>query len=137
MRYNLSNTKELDEAIDFIKASALREKTIDLKVVRQNRSLKSNAYCHLLLGICGMEWGYSLPEMKTVWKRDIAASVFVYFKNDQPFVKSSAGLDTKEMTNAIDLLKKYAAEQDLVLPESNDEEKLRYYEREISKSQYI
>lgn len=137
MRYNLAEPQELDELSQFISANAILGKTVDIKVVRQQRSLRANAYCHLLLGICGNEWGYSIPEIKTIWKRDIASSVFVYFKNDQPFVRSSADLDSKEMTNAIELLKKYAAEQSLVLPEPNEEDKLRYYERQIANNQYI
>lgn len=138
MRYNLTINTELTEAQDFLNSSAAREKTIEMKVVRAKRSLKSNAYLHLLLQICGSEWGYNLPEMKTLYKRDIAPSIYVYFKNDMPFIRSSADLNNKEMSDSIELLKKYAAEQDLVLPEPTDEAAMRHWELQIEKdSKYL
>ncbi len=132
MKFNLANATELFQAKNLL--SKLREKKvlIELKEVKAQRSLRSNAYLHLLLQICASEWGYSLEEMKTLWKRN-AASLFVYYKNDLPFVRSSADLDSKEMADAIESLKKYAAEQGLDLPEPDDKEKLAYYENQIDK----
>lgn len=133
MIYNLSNTEELEQAQQWFGSEAVRGSTIEMKIKRPTRSLKANNYLHLLLSICGMEWGYSLPEIKTIFKRDIAPSVFVYFKNDQAFTKSSAQLDSKELSDAIEQLKKYSAEQGLELPEPEDEERLRYYENQIDR----
>jgi hypothetical protein len=138
MRYNLKNDSQSKEASTFLASCILRGKTVELKVVRANRSLQANAYYHLLLQICASEWGYSLQEMKIIHKRDISPSVFIYYKNDRPFTKSSADLDSKQLSDAIEQLKKYSAEQGLVLPEPNDEEKLRYYERKIQNdSRYL
>lgn len=134
MRYNLKNDTEYDEAKGFVMASYAREQTIEIKVVRPQRSLKANAYYHLLLGICGSEWGYSLQEMKIIHKRDISPGVFIYFKNDKPFTKSSADLTTKELSDAIEQLKKYAAEQSLVLPEPTDDDAMRHWQRQIERS---
>lgn len=133
MRYDLKNPDEFDEAIRFINHSFSQDKLIEIKVVRPTRSLKANAYYHLLLQICGSEWGYSLAEMKIIHKRDISPSVFIYYKNDRPFTKSSSELNSKELSDAIEQLKKYSAEQGLILPEPHDEEKLRYYEKQIQK----
>lgn len=133
MRYNLAEFQEVIDAKLYLKKLADQKAPIELKRVVPTRSLKSNAYLHLLLQICGSEWGYSLAEIKTIWKREIAANIFIYYKNDKPFIRSSADLDSKEMTNSIEQLKKYAAEQGLDLPEPDDTEKLEYYERQISK----
>ena len=134
MRYDLSKDEEAQEAADFLGANTTRDRVIEMKVVRAQRTLNQNAYLHLLLQICANEWGYSLPEIKTIWKRDIAPSVFIYFKNDKPFIKSSADLDSKQMTDSIELLKKYAAENELDLPDADDKEKLRYYELQIQRN---
>jgi len=48
------------------------------------------------------------------------------------FLKSSADLDTKELSDSIEQLKKYAAEQGVHLPDANEHEKMRYWENEIS-----
>lgn len=135
MRYDLKNDTEYDEAKGFVMASYAREQTIEIKVVRPQRSLKANAYYHLLLGICGSEWGYSLQEMKIMHKRDISPNIFIYFKNDHPFTKSSADLTTKELADSIEQLKKYSAEQGLVLPEPTDEDSMRHWEKQIQNNE--
>lgn len=131
MRYDLSKENEAREASEFLAGSIMRDKLVEIKVVRPTRSLRANAYYHLLLGICGSEWGYSLAEMKIMHKRDISPNIFIYFKNDKPFTKSSADLTSKELSDSIEQLKKYAAEQSLILPEPNDEDALRHWERQI------
>lgn len=137
MKYNLNNPDEFDEAIRFINHSFSQDKIVEIKVVKPTRSLKANAYYHLLLGICGSEWGYSLAEMKTMHKRDISPNIFIYYKNDRPFTKSSADLTSKELSDSIEQLKKYASEHSLTLPEPNDEEALRYWENQIERNQYV
>lgn len=135
MRYDLSNNDEAKEAQTHLASLIALDKQCEIKTVGKRRSLKANAYLHLLLGICGSEWGYSLAEMKTIYKRDICANIYVYYKNDNAFIKSSADLNDKEMSDSIEQLKKYSAEQGLTLPESHEEEKLRYYENQIQKNE--
>ena len=135
MRYDLKNPADLDDAIKFVNNSFAFDKTIEIKVVRAQRSLKANAYYHLLLGICGSEWGYSLQEMKIMHKRDISPNIFIYFKNDHPFTKSSADLTSKELADRIEQLKMYSAEQGLVLPEPTDEDALRHWEKQIQSNE--
>lgn len=135
MKYDLSKDEEYEQAKDFLMACYARDQVVEIKVSRKTRSLKANAYYHLLLGICGSEWGYSISEMKIIHKRDISPGVFIYFKNDRPFTKSSTELDSKELSDAIEQLKKYAAEQELILPEPDGRESLAYWERQITKSE--
>lgn len=135
MRYDLSNDNEYREALNWLVLCMAQDKVIEMKVVRKTRSIKANAYYHLLLGICGSEWGYSLQEMKIMHKRDISPNIFIYFKNDKPFTKSSAELTTKELSDSIEQLKKYAAEQSLILPEPTDEDAMRHWERQITKDE--
>ena len=137
MIYNLLNPQELETAQQWLTSETLRGSLVEMKIKRPQRSLKANAYLHVLLGICGMEWGYSLAEMKTIWKRDIAPSIFVYFKNSHAFIRSSADLDSKELSDAIEQLKKYASENELELPEPHEEQKLRYYSNQIEKEKYL
>lgn len=135
MRYDLTDAGQYDDAIKFIHDCFARDKTIEIKVVRPKRSLRANAYLHLLLQIFGSEFGYSLAEAKTIYKRDVAPNIYVYYKNDMPFIRSSADLTSKEISDSIEQLKKYSAENGLVLPEPNDEEKLRYYEKQIQSNE--
>lgn len=137
MKYDTRHDEQAQAAADYVIKLIDQKAIVEVKKVSTKRSLSQNSYLHLLLSICGIEWGYSLAEIKINWKRDIAPSIFAYEKNDQWFVRSSARLDSAEMTKAIDLLKKYAAEQGLILPDANEQEKLMYYENLIEQSQYI
>jgi hypothetical protein len=134
VKYKTANSGEALEANAYLSKLILEDAVVEIKKVSKNRSLSQNAYIHLLLQACGVEWGYSLTEMKTLWKRDIAPSVFVYLKNDKPFIKSSANLDTKEMSQATDMLIKYATEQGLELPLAEDKERLMQLDNYIEKN---
>lgn len=137
MRYNLKNESEQTQASSFLGEQIRSGKTVEIKVVRPQRSLRSNAYLHVLLSICALEWGFSLAEYKTIYKRDICPGIYVYYKNEMPFVRSSADLDTKQISDSIEQLKAYCAENGLTLPEPNDETALNYWQGQIERSQYV
>ena len=131
-KYNLANQDELDKAFAYLQQLIERDAEVEIKRVQRNRTLNQNNYYHLLLGIFGLETGYSIQEIKTIHKRQVSPQIFVYEKNGQMFLKSSADLDTKELSDSIEQLKKYAAEQGIHLPDANEHEKMRYWENEIS-----
>ena len=132
MKYNLANQDELDKAFAYLQQLIERDAEVEIKRVQRNRTLNQNNYYHLLLGIFGLETGFSIQEAKTLHKRQVSPQIFVYEKNGQMFLKSSADLDTKELSDSIEQLKKYAAEQGVHLPDANEHEKMRYWENEIS-----
>ena len=138
MRYNLANLLELAQADEYLKKLMKQNAIVEIKKVNPRRSLQQNKYLYLLLGIAGMEWGFSIDEIKTLWKRKISPSIFVYEKNKNKFLRSTADLTTKELTDAIEQLRKFSAEQGLYLPEPHEEERLRYYANEVEKqSNYL
>ena len=138
MRYNLANLLETAQADEYLKKLMKQNAIVEIKKVNPRRSLQQNKYLYLLLGIAGMEWGYSVEEIKTLWKRKISPSIFVYEKNKNKFLRSTADLTTKELTDAIEQLRKFSAEQGLYLPEPHEEERLRYYANEVEKqSNYL
>ena len=138
MRYNLANLLETAQADEYLKKLMKQNAIVEIKKVNPQRSLQQNKYLYLLLGIAGMEWGYSVEEIKTLWKRKISPSIFVYEKNKNKFLRSTADLTTKELTDAIEQLRKFSAEQGLYLPEPHEEERLRYYANEVEKqSNYL
>lgn len=138
MRYNLANLLELAQADEYLKKLIKQNAIVEIKKVNPRRSLQQNKYLYLLLGIAGMEWGFSIDELKILWKRKISPSIFVYEKNKNKFLRSTADLTTKELTDAIEQLRKFSAEQGLYLPEPHEEERLRYYANEVEKqSNYL
>ena len=138
MRYNLANLLETAQADEYLKKLMKQNAIVEIKKVNPRRSLQQNKYLYLLLGIAGIEWGFSIHEIKTLWKRKISPSIFVYEKNKNKFLRSTADLTTKELTDAIEQLRKFSAEQGLYLPEPHEEERLRYYANEVEKqSNYL
>jgi len=138
MKYNLANKPELDQAWEYLQKLTGQEAIVNITKVNPKRTLNQNSYLHVLLGIAGLEWGYSMEEIKTLWKREVSQRIFLYEKNGKKFLRSSADLTTKELTDAIEQLRKYAAEQGLVLPSPDEEEKLRYFSNQIEREgQYL
>ena len=133
MKYNTVNRDEAIEAFNYLTQLTGREAIVEVKRVSPGRSLQQNAYYHLLLGIFGLEFGWSIEEAKVLHKREVSPTIFVYEKNGVKFLRSSADLDSKEMSDSIEQLKKYSAEHGLELPDAEDDNKLRFYENMIER----
>lgn len=131
MKYQLSKTDQAKEAREELFRLTALDKTVELKEIKPRRTIPQNSYYHLLLGIFGLEVGYTVEEAKVLHKREVSSQIFVYEKNGKKFLRSSADLTTKEMTDAIEQFKKYAAENGIDLPDAIDNEKLMYYENLI------
>jgi len=131
MKYNLADPKELEKAADYLSKLSSKECIAEIKEVRKNRSLRQNAYLHLTFGIFGLELGYDTAEAKMIYKRYACPELYVYKKNGIPFVKSSADLDVKQMTDSIEKWRKYAAEAGVDIPAPNNQEALMYYQNRI------
>jgi len=99
-------------------------KKIDLTVVRQKRSLKQNAYLHVLITIYAVEIGLTLQEAKNFLKRECQFMTYqtVTKKNKEvKFLKQTSQLNSKEMSDFIDWIKTFAGQQGIYLPDSEQE----------------
>ena len=129
-----SNPVEVIRAEQRFKWLVEHKKTFELKEKRTKRTYSQNNYLHLLLSYFGLELGYTLAESKQMYK-GLNKDVFIYQKNGQQFIRSSADLDTKEMTITIDRFKNFASvEAGVYLPEASDVIHLNYIENEINKT---
>lgn len=108
-------------------------KTVELKEKRYSRTIRQNKYFHLIVTWYGLEMGYTSAEMKQIVKTDISREVFEYRKDGKVFVKSSADLDTNEMTIVIDQVRNHAAVNGCYLPEPNETEKLHSLQEQLSR----
>jgi hypothetical protein len=88
---------------------------LEPKPIRSNRQ---NRYLHSIIALYAIETGYTLEEMKTVLKRE--CGFMVYEKNGVKFLKSSAGMDTKEMTDWIDWIRHSAGMNSIYLPSADE-----------------
>jgi hypothetical protein len=132
-RYNLAIVEEAEQAFQYLTTLNGRECEVEIKRVTKRRSLPQNAYLHLLLGMLGLELGYTLEEMKAEYKRTICPSIYVYEKNGKHFTRSSADLDSEQMMRSIDKLRTWAAERGYELPDAENHDAMRQLENQVEK----
>ncbi|MBS9774729.1 MAG: hypothetical protein KGV59_06195 [Tenacibaculum sp.] len=100
----------------------------ELKEKRFNRTLKQNKYLHLILGWFAWEYGETMEYIKQeVFKKVVNAEIFKseYVNKKTGEIRdswrSTAELDSKEMTIAIDRFRDYASkEAGIYLPQPDD-----------------
>jgi hypothetical protein len=115
---------------------------VEIKEVKASRSSQQNRYVHTLLGTCALQIGEDLTYFKEhIWKRLICPEMFrteylnPVTKETREDWRSSADLDTKEMSEAVDKLKLWAvSELGINLPDAHQEIEVNKMEREVEKN---
>jgi len=130
---NSTNPIELQKAKDRFEWLILKGKTFELKEKRKDRTYKQNRYLHLILGWFGLELGYTINEAKMIYKK-LNLDLYKYIKNNNTFLRSSAELNTKQMSLTIEKFRNYSNnELGIYLPEANEVAYLNHIEQEINK----
>lgn len=132
---------ELDKkrAIERFKYFLSKGKTFELVEKKPKRSIRQNSYLHLILSWYALEYGETLEYIKQeVFKKQINKEIFEYeFINKKTGeirteYKSTANLNTGQMTIAINRFRNYASkEAGIYLPEPDDILILQQIENEI------
>ncbi len=138
MLYNLKNPIEKDRLLASIQKFIQEGACIELKRKHPGRTLSQNSYLHLLLGYFASEFGYSLEEVKLdLFKRGCNKDLFERTRinrrgREVTFFRSSAVLDTQEMSLAIERFRNFSsAECGLYLPEPNEHEAIFFAEQQV------
>jgi hypothetical protein len=92
------------------------------------RSVSQNAYLHLIIGWFAIEYGETIDYVKRmIFKKQVNADIFIYERENvkngdkRNELKSSADLDSREMTTAIDRFRSYSnKEAGIYLPEAGE-----------------
>lgn len=143
-----NSTIELDKkrAIQRINFFIEKGKTFELSEKKERRSIRQNKYLHLILGWFALEYGETIDYVKQeIFKKQINPEIFrTEFINKKTGEirdawKSSAVLDTGQMTLAIDRFRDYSAkEAGIYLPEPKDLIYLQQIENELENNkQYL
>ena len=118
-------------------------KVVEVKVYQPKRTNAQNRYLHAILGEFAMQTGNTLGETKTEYfKKYCNADLFLVRKTLKHIgtieaLRSSAELDTAEMTTAIDrFMRWYECESGDVLPRPDDESYIQAIEVEMAKHRY-
>lgn len=117
MIYDTSNP--LDKANFMLRAKKLAEsgKVIELTEKKPRRSLPQNKYLHVILAYFGTQTGNTLEWVKQqYYKKLVNPDLFIREKEDKylgriKVLRSSADLDTAEMSLSIERFRNWAAQE--------------------------
>lgn len=141
MIYNPSNPLHKKQAIERINYFLTSGKRFELKAKNDRRSISQNSYLHLILTWFAIETGYTLEEVKQeIFKKHVNSSLFYEGQKEKihgiitEHWRSTANLDTAEMTLAIDRFRNFSSiELGIYLPEPKELALIQELENEISK----
>lgn len=140
MIYDLNTEIGRERLTKRITALFSARKVVEVKVYQPKRTNAQNRYLHAILGEFAMQTGNTLEETKTEYfKKYCNADLFLVRKTLKHIgtievLRSSAELDTAEMTTAIDRFRNWSAsEAGIYLPSPDEEAYLAAIETEMQR----
>lgn len=142
MWFNLKNAFELETFRAKVAKLESKGAMVELKEKR-GRSLNQNAYLHLLLSAFGLQYGYTLDEVKThFYKLVVNKDMFLREGIDKftgecyKYLRSSADLTKDEMSKSISDFKVWAKEEaGFDFPDSDEYIALLHIQHDIERQQ--
>lgn len=141
MIYNLSSP--LDKANFLLRAKKLAESgvIVNLTEKKPRRSLPQNKYLHVILAYFGTQTGNTLEWVKQqYYKKLVNPDLFIREKEDKylgriKVLRSSADLDTAEMSLSIDRFRNWSAQEaGVYIPAADEAILIQQMEIEIERS---
>ena len=141
MVYDTSNP--LDNANFLLRAKKLAEsgKIVELTEKKPRRSLPQNKYLHVILAYFGTQTGNTLAWVKErYYKVLINPDIFIRQKDDKflgktQYLRSSADLDTAEMSLSIERFRNWAAQEaGIYIPSADEAILIQQMEIEIERN---
>lgn len=141
MVYDTSNP--LDNANFLLRAKKLAErgKIVELTEKKPRRSLPQNKYLHVILAYFGTQTGNTLAWVKErYYKVLINPNIFIRQKDDKflgktQYLRSSADLDTAEMSLSIERFRNWAAQEaGIYIPSADEAILIQQMEIEIERN---
>ena len=139
MIYNSKIEIDKQKAMERIEWLIKNERKFEIKEIKHRRTLKQNAYFHLILSYFALEVGETLEFIKQeIFKKKVNPDTFrTERKNPKSGKiredwKSTADLDTKQLSECIDRFKHWTVKNTGIrLPDANENEFLDYIQNEI------
>lgn len=147
MLYNPKKSIDVQNAIKRLKWLIKNKKLFELTQKREIRSISQNSYMHLLFDWFALETGYTAAEVKQdIFKKHVNPKTFYDGDFEGSIItidrwRSTADLNTKEMTLCIDRFRDFSVkEAGIYLPTPSDLPAIQEMKIELSKrlsQQYI
>lgn len=143
MKYDLSHTSDIERARERFNSLVDKGKGIlELTLVSEKRTIKQNAYLHVILSLFACEFGENVEYVKTMYfKRLVNPHIFFRKKMDKiqrvetGYLRSTSDLTKEELQEAIERFRNWASiKAGIYLPSSEEHRLLQLAEIEISKN---
>jgi hypothetical protein len=137
MIYDFTNIVSVNKGREYFEHLVRKKSTVEIKKKHKKRTYKQNRYLHLILGYFALEAGYSFNFTKVEYfKKECNPDIFIITVDGKlgevEDLRSTADLDTKEMTIAVDRFRNWSSEKGgIYLPSPNEHEYLQQIENEI------
>ena len=137
------NSNPLEKANFQLRAKKLAERgaIVDLTEKKPRRSLPQNKYLHVILAYFGSQTGNTLEWVKQqYYKKLVNPDLFIREKEDKylgriKVLRSSADLDTVEMSLSVDRFRNWAAQEaGIYIPSADEAILIQQMEIEIERS---
>ena len=106
MLYNLDNSYQREQAISKLNLHLKDHHTIEITRKLKKRTQSQNRYIHVLFGLWGCEFGYTLKEAKRVVKEELG---YTYEKEGRTFEQSTAEMNTLELSQFTEKFRNWSA----------------------------
>jgi hypothetical protein len=118
MMLDLSKTFDLNKSDVYYQKLKDKGAKVELKEIGKTRGLKQNSYLHVCITLYAIHFGNTLEESKTDLKRE--CSFMRYNKNGNVYLKSTAKLTSKELTDFIEWIRNYSSVNGCYIPTSEE-----------------
>lgn len=115
MIFNLANPHEVDKYNSLTDKLRMKQAIVEVKEKKKNRTLRQNAYLHVIISYFACEYGCSVEDAKyKYYKITCNKDLYVYKtvnKQGKEVIRtrSSKELDTAQMTLSIDRFRNWSA----------------------------
>lgn len=141
MTYNLANPLDVENARIRLEGLIRRGCFAELTEKKPKRTLSQNSYLHVVLAYLAVQTGNTLDWVKReYYKKTCNPDLFVRERQDKflgsvKYLRSSAELDTREMTLSIQRLRNWASsEAEVYIPEPHEQEKIALMQMEVERN---
>ena len=118
MFYDANKPIDVQRAIVKFKHLIEKKKTFELTQKKEKRTLNQNRYLHLILSFFALEYGETLEYVKLEFFKKLVNKQIVEYERINEKTgecridyRSSASLNTKEMTDAIERFRNYSSKE--------------------------
>lgn len=141
MMYDLNNP--LHRESFKVRANALVKKgcIVEMTEKKPQRSNNQNRYLHAAIGFVALEWGETIDYVKEVYfKKTCNRDLFYILDFDERTgdiedrVRSTADLDTGEMTTAIERFRNWCADKGCYIPSPDEHRMVQLMEMELERN---